>query len=44
MAKKKAKARRKTKARVKDMSPKKDVRGGLMGSRLGVRGPVGISM
>jgi hypothetical protein len=49
MAKKKAKAkrkvtaRRKATARTKDLAPRKSPKGGVAGSRLGIRGPFVLS-
>ena len=42
MAKKKATTRRKAKS-PRDLAPRKGVKGGRIASRLGIRGPIGIS-
>ena len=42
MASKKAKGRRKAKS-PKDLAPRKGVKGGRIVSRLGIRGPLGIT-
>jgi hypothetical protein len=43
MAKKKAKQTRRKKTSIKDLSPRKQVKGGLAATRLGLRRPVSIS-
>ena len=42
MAKKKSPGRQKAK-KAKDMSPRKSVKGGFIASRLGIRGPLGVT-
>jgi hypothetical protein len=43
MAKKKAKPTRKLKVQVRDLKPRKSVRGGMISTRLGIRRPLVIS-
>jgi hypothetical protein len=43
MAKKKATAKRKATAPTKDLAPRKTLKGGVAGSRLGIRGPFVVS-
>lgn len=43
MAKKKAKSSKRRKTSVKDLKARKDVKGGLMSTRMGIRRPLGIT-
>jgi hypothetical protein len=43
MAKKQAKPTRKRKVQVRDLKPRKSVRGGMISTRLGIRRPLGFT-